>query len=123
MEAEVRKLLAEITTTPDAEREYDLRHPDCVIDIPQSEERFDRKGMREMQRKFPGGPPDMRLERLTGEGDVWVAELVSDYGEERGGTVNVCLILEFADRMIVRETRYYAEPFDPPEERRQWRLG
>jgi SnoaL-like domain len=122
-EAEVRKLLAEMTTTPDAEREYDLRHPDCVIDIPQSEERFDREGMREMQREFPGGPPDMRLERLAGEGDVWVAELVSDYGEERGGTVNVCLILELADGMIVRETRYYAEPFDPPEERRQWRLG
>jgi hypothetical protein len=122
-EDEVRELLTEITTAPDAEREYRLRHPDCVIDIPQSGERFDREGMREMQRSFPGGPPEMRLERLAGEGDVWAAELVSDYGEDRAGIVNVCLILEFADGKIVRETRYYANPFDPPEERRQWHLG
>ena len=122
-EDDVRRLLAEITTDPDAEREYELRHPDCVIDIPQSGERFDREGMREVQRNFPGGAPDMRLERLAGEGDVWVAELVSDYGDRPGGGVfNVCLILEFKDDRIGRETRYYAEPFEPPEARAQWRL-
>jgi hypothetical protein len=125
-EEEVRELLAQITTDPDAEREYALRHPDCLIDIPQSGERFDREGMLRMQRTFPGGPPAMRLERLAGQGDVWVAELVSDYGdryEESAGVFNVCLILEFADDKIIRETRYYAEPFEPPEARRQWRLG
>jgi hypothetical protein len=121
-EDEVREVVAEITTDPDAEREYEFRHPDCVIDIPQSAERFDRDGMREMQRNFPGGPPEMRLGRLAGEGDVWVAELVSDYGDERGGVFNVCLILEFADRLIKRETRYYAEPFEAPEGRAQWTL-
>jgi hypothetical protein len=124
-EREVRALLAEITTDPDAEREYELRHPDCLIDIPQSGERFDRQGMREMQRNFPGGPPAMRLERLAGEGDVWVAELVSDYGdryEDSAGIFNVCLILEFAGGKIIRETRYYAEPFEPPEARSEWVL-
>ena len=119
-EEEVRRVLAEFTTDPDAEREYELRHQDCVIDIPQSAERFDRDGMREMQRAFPGGPPAMQLDRLAGEGDVWVAELTSDYGEERGGIFKVCVILEFADGKIIRETRYYAEPFDAPEERKQW---
>jgi hypothetical protein len=123
-ENEVRRLLAEMTTDPDPEREYELRHPDCLIDIPQSGERFDRDGMREVQRNFPGGAPEMDLARLTGEGDVWVAELVSDYGDrERGGVFNVCLILQFADGLIRRETRYYAEPFEPPEQRRQWALG
>ena len=117
----MRQVLAEFTTAPDAEREYELRHPDCVIDIPQSGERFDRDGMRELQRNFPGGPPSMQVDRLAGEGDVWVAELTSDYGTDRGGTYKVCLILEFADRRIVRETRYYAEPFEPPEAREQWR--
>ena len=122
-EEEVRALLAEITTDPDPEHEYELRHADCLIDIPQSRERFDREGMREVQRNFPGGPPEMKLARLAGEGDVWVAELVSDYGDRPGGGVfNVCLILEFKDGKIVRETRYYAEPFDAPEQREQWRL-
>ena len=122
-EGEVRRLLSEITSDPDAEHEYELRHPDCLIDIPQSGERFDREGMREMQRNFPGGPPEMRLKRLAGEGDVWVAELESDYGEERGGTFNVCLILELSDGKIKRETRYYAEPFEAPEGRAQWTLS
>jgi hypothetical protein len=121
-EDEVRRLLAEITSDPDAEHEYELRHPDCLIDIPQSGERFDREGMREMQRNFPGGPPEMNLKRLAGEGGVWVAELESEYGEERGGAFNVCVILEFKDGKIARETRYYAEPFEAPEQRAQWTL-
>jgi ketosteroid isomerase-like protein len=65
----------------------------------------------------------MNLKRLAGEGDVWVAELVSDYGDRPGGGVfNVCVILEFADGKIARETRYYAEPFEAPEARSKWRL-
>jgi SnoaL-like domain len=121
-EEEVRRLLAEITAEPDPEHEYELRHPDCLVDIPQSGERFDREGLREMQRNFPGGPPEMNLVRLAGEGDAWVAECESDYGEDRGGTFNVCLILEFEDGKIKRETRYYAEPFEPPEQRARWAL-
>jgi hypothetical protein len=119
---EVRRLLGEITSAPEPEREYEIRHPDCLIDIPQSAERFNRDGMLEMQRSFPGGPPEMNLKRLAGEGDVWVAELESDYGEERGGIFNVCLILEFEDGKIKRETRYYAEPFEAPGQRAQWTL-
>jgi hypothetical protein len=122
-EDEVRKLIVEITTDPNPEREYELRHPDCLIDIPQSGERFDREGMREMQRNFPGGPPAMNLARLAGEGDVWVAELVSDYGDRPGGGIfNVCLIIEFDGGKVSRETRYYAEPFEAPEGRAHWRL-
>jgi hypothetical protein len=119
-EDQVRQVLAGYTIAPDAEREYELRHPDCVIDIPQSGERFDRDGMREVQRAFPGGPPEMQLDRLAGEGGVWVAELTFDYGEDRGGIYKVCLILEFAEDKITRETRYYAAPFDPPEQRQRW---
>jgi hypothetical protein len=121
-EAEVRDLITAITTDPEPEGEYELRHPACLIDFPQSGERFDRDGMRELQRNFPGGPPEMNLKRLAGEGNVWVAELESDYGEERGGVFGVCLILEFEDSKIRRETRYYAEPFEAPEGRAQWRL-
>jgi hypothetical protein len=50
------------------------------------------------------------------------AELSSDYGEERGGVFKVCLILEFEDGLVSRETRYYAESFEAPEARAQWRL-
>ena len=122
-EDEVRKVVAEMTTNPDPEREYDLRHPDCVIDIRSRESgrpRRDAGGAAQL----PGRGSDADLARLAGEGDVWVAELVSDYGDRPGdGVFNVCVIIEFTDGQISRETRYYAEPFDAPEERARWRLA
>jgi hypothetical protein len=57
-----------------------------LIDIPQSGGRFDRDGMRELQRSFPGGPPNMSLKRLAGEGNVWVAELESDSARTAAGS-------------------------------------
>jgi hypothetical protein len=39
-----------------------------------------------------------------------------------GGVGNVCVILGFKDGKIARETRYYAEPFEAPVGRAQWRL-
>jgi hypothetical protein len=85
--------------------------------MPQSVERFaSREALREMQRAFPD-PPEISLRRLVGEGDVWVAEATSDYSGQRFYTV---LILEMRADLILRETRYYAEPFEAPEWRANW---
>lgn len=53
----------------------------------------------------------MRLCRLTGKDDLWVAEIVSDYGDRVYGTV---IIWELRDDKVWRETRYYAEPVEAP---------
>lgn len=49
-----------------------------------------------------------------------VVEGVNDYGD--GDTWHVVLVLELADdgRML-RDTRYYAKPFDPPDWRARFR--
>jgi hypothetical protein len=107
-------------TGGDPELEYEDRHPDCVIEIPQSGEVFDRDGVLGMQREFPGGAPRMKLVRLTGHGDEWTLEARFDYGPERGGVFHNVMTLEFKDGKIIRETRYYAEPFPPPENRAKW---
>jgi hypothetical protein len=107
----------------DPELEYEDRHPDCVIEIPQSGEVFDRDGVLGMQREFPGGAPKMRLERLTGHGDEWTLEATFDYGEERGGVFCNVMTLGFKDGKIIRETRYYAEPFEAPANRAKWTKG
>jgi hypothetical protein len=109
-------MLEEMFERMDPEFEYETRHPDCVIEIPQSGERFDTEGMREMQRAFPN-PPEIRLRRLSGEGDIWVAEAESDYS---GQIFHVAMIVEFEGDKIIRETRYYAEPFEPPKWRAKW---
>jgi hypothetical protein len=44
-------------------------------------------------------------------------EAISDY---QGTIFHVTNIVEFVDGRIVRETRYYAEPFEAPAWRAEW---
>ncbi|TXL62095.1 nuclear transport factor 2 family protein [Aeromicrobium terrae] len=100
------------------EQEYEARSPDYVMEMPQSGERIvGRDAMRAMQEAFPN-PPAATVRRIVGSGDVFVMEATSEY--PGAGTFHVADIVEFADGKIVRETRYYAEPFDPPEWRAEW---
>src|ERR687894_2762151 len=63
-----------------AEDEYRVRHPDYVMEMPQSGERIrGREAMREMQEAFPT-PPTITVRRVVGAGHVWVLEGVNDYG-------------------------------------------
>ena len=122
-EAENRKILEGMFGVDGAlllspEQEYEARSPDYVMEMPQSGERIvGRDAMRAMQEAFPN-PPDAKVRRIVGSGDLFVMEAVSDY--PGGGVFHVANVVEFADGKIVRETRYYAEPFDPPEWRAAW---
>ena len=101
-----------------AEEEYLVRHPDYVMEMPQSQERVrGRDAMRSMQEAFPV-PPRLTLRRVLGSGHLWVIEGVNDYD---GDMWNVALIWELDDQgLIVRDTRYYAQRSEPPEWRSQW---
>jgi hypothetical protein len=102
----------------DAAAEYELRHEDYIMEMPQSGERIrGRDNMRAMQEAYPN-PPDAVLRRIVGSGDVWVVEATSNYGG--GGTYLVADIFEFRDGKIAKETRYYAQPFEAPEWRARW---
>jgi hypothetical protein len=101
----------------DAAREYEWRREDVVIDMPQSNERIrGRDNLKAMQDAYPG-PPQFTLRRLTGSGDLCIVEGSGDYGGRIYHGVN---ILELQDGKIVRETRYYGEPFEAPAWRAQW---
>jgi SnoaL-like domain len=117
-EQEVRELFFERLEHLSPEAEYELRHPDYVMEMPQSGERIrGRDTMRAFQEAYPN-PPTIQPRRVVGSGDVWVVEGRSDYG---GGQIfHVSMIVEFRDGKIWRDTRYYAEPFAPPEWRAQW---
>ncbi len=101
-----------------AEQEYLVRHPDYVMELPQSNERIrGRDAMRSMQETFPI-PPKVTLRRVVGSGQVWVIEGVNGYD---GDVWNVALIFELDDQgLIVRDTRYYGQRSEPPEWRSQW---
>lgn len=103
-----------------ASDEFGLRHQDHVMEIPQSGERNrGRDKMRAMQESFPGPPPTITINRVTGANRSWLIEGVNDYGE--GDVWHVVLVMEFAsDGLMLRDTWYYAKDFDPPGWRAQF---
>jgi ketosteroid isomerase-like protein len=117
-EQEVRELFFEQLQHLSPEAEYKLRHPDYVMEMPQSGERIrGRENMRAFQEAYPN-PPTITPRRVVGSGDVWVVEGRSDYGD--GHVFNVAMVVEFRDGKIWKDTRYYAEPFAPPAWRSSW---
>jgi len=101
----------------DAEAEYEQRHDDYLMEMPQSGERIrGRDKMRAFQENYPT-PPRIDVRKIREAGDLIVVEAVNDY---EGDVFHAVLIVEFRDGKIVRDTRYYAKPFDPPEWRAPW---
>ncbi len=116
-EQEARRFLTELLPRLSPEDEYEIRHEDYVMEMPQSGERIrGRQKMREFQEAYPN-PPSMRLRRVIVRKGLWVVEILSDYG---GRAYNVVLIIELREGKMYRDTRYYAEPFEAPEWRARW---
>ena len=116
------RFLTELLPKLSPEEEYELRHEDYVMEMPQSGERIrGREKMRAFQEAYPN-PPSMRVRRVLVRAGLWVVELVSNYG---GRIYDPVLIIELKDGKMWRDTRYYAEPFEAPEWRAQWveRMG
>ncbi len=115
------RFLTELLPKLSPEEEYELRHEDYVMEMPQSGERIrGRENMRAFQQSFAvhSAPPSIRIHWVLVRDGLWVAEGVNDYG---GGRVSdVVAIFELKDGKIWRDTRYYAEPFEAPEWRAQW---
>jgi acetyl-CoA acetyltransferase len=101
-----------------ASDEFDLRHEGYVMEMPQSGERITgRDRMRAMQESFPS-PPSITINRVTGAGRTWFIEAVNDYGG--GDTWHVLVVMELGpDGRMLRDTRYYAKDFEPPD----WRAA
>jgi hypothetical protein len=90
---------------------------DFVQEWPQSGEVIRGKAnAMEINRNYPG-MPSMKMRGVRGAGDVWVAEVTLDYGQ---GPVHGVSIFEFRDGQVVKETDYFADPFEAPEWRSQW---
>jgi SnoaL-like domain len=117
-EQQAQRFLAELFSRLSPDEEYELRHEDYVMEMPQSGERIrGRENMRAFQEAYPD-PPSIRLRRVLVRDGLWVAEGFNDYG---GGQVfAIVAIIELRDGKMWRDTRYYAEPFEAPEWRARW---
>lgn len=113
------------------------RHPDYVLDWPQSGERIrGSSNARAIDENIPGGLPELgdvhvvgsedrwvttpayTIQRVVGSGDTWWLDGRVRYAD--GSTWFIVAILELRDGLIHRETNYFAEPFEAPEWRARW---
>ena len=101
----------------DFETEHALYHEDAVLEYPQSRERI--RGRRNIQitRTLQPNKKRFLIHRIRGGGDLWITEYVLTYDERPSYTVSV---MEFSDGKIVRETQYFADPFEAAASRSQW---
>ena len=116
-EQEASRFLTELLSRLSPEEEYNARHEDYVMEMPQSGERFrGRERMREFQEAYSDNatpPSSIRLRRVLVKEGLWVVEAVADYG---GGQVfGVVMISELRDGKMWRDRWYFVEPFEAPE--------
>ena len=73
-EREVSRFLTELITKMSPEEEYEIRHENYVMQMPQSGERIrSLQNMRAFQEAYPN-PPSIRLRRVIVRENLWVAE-------------------------------------------------
>jgi hypothetical protein len=95
----------------------DFYDDNAVQEWPQSGERIVGKAnIMAINENYPG-LPKASIRRVTGSGDLWVSEVTLDYGGDRYEAVN---IFEIKDGKILKETDYFAAPFEAPQWRAQW---
>ena len=112
-----QRFLTELFSNLSAEQEYELRHQDYVMEMPQSGEAIrGREKMREFQEAYPT-PPSIQLRRVLVREGLWVVEGVIDYGD--GRVFDVVVISELRDGKMWRDRWYFAEPFEAPKWRAQ----
>ncbi|CCE07624.1 conserved hypothetical protein [Bradyrhizobium sp. STM 3843] len=98
----------------DFEVEHEIYHADAVLDYPQSGERI--RGRRNIQesRTIQPNKKHFKVRRMIGNGDLWITEFVLTYDGRPSYTVS---IMEFRDGLVVHETQYFADPFEPAPSR------
>jgi hypothetical protein len=121
-EEQARQFLTQLYSNLSPEEEYNVRHQDYVMEMPQSGERFrGRENMRAFQRARgnQANPPRyLQLRWVLVKEGLWVVEAVIDYDD--GRVFDVVLILELRDGKMWRDHWYFAELFEAPEWRSQW---
>src|SRR4029453_6023032 len=95
----------------------DLYAEDAVEEWPQSGERIrGRENIMAIKSNTPGFPK-LAPRRTLATGDIVVSEIVLDYD---GQIYNGISVFELKDDKIVKQTDYFAAPFDAPGWRAQW---
>ncbi|OBH46943.1 nuclear transport factor 2 family protein [Mycobacterium mantenii] len=103
--------------TNDFATEHEIYRVDAVLEYPQSGERIRGRANIQASRAAQPNAKRFNVRRMLGGGDLWISELVLTYDGQPFYTVSV---MEFEGGEVVRETQYFADPFEPGPSRAQW---
>jgi hypothetical protein len=102
----------------DLDAEHSIYHENAICDYPQSGERIlGRRNLQALRGHHPGKPAGFNVRRIVGAGDLWITEYTIMYQGRLAFTVS---IMEFEGEKVIRETQYFADPFEAPAWRAQW---
>jgi len=90
--------------------EHEIYRDDAVLHYPQSGERIRGRDKIQESRTVQPSKKRFTVQRIIGERDLWVTELVLTYDGMPSYTVS---IMEFSDGKVAHETQYFGEPFKP----------
>ena len=101
----------------DVAAEHEIYADAAILEYPQSRERL--RGRHNIQAARQAQPDKKRfaVRCIRGSGDLWISELVLTYCDR---PFHVVSIMAFEGGRVVRETQYFAEPFEPGASRAQW---
>jgi hypothetical protein len=121
-ERDARMFLTELLSNLSPEEEYNVRHEDYVMEMPQSGERIrGRERMREFQESYSSNatpPVGLRVRRVLVRDGLWIVE--GNIGYDDGQVFDVVLILELRDGKMWHDRWYFAKSFEAPKWRARW---
>jgi hypothetical protein len=102
----------------DLDVEHDIYDDNAICDYPQSGERIiGRSNLQALRSHHPDKPSGFNVQRIQGEGDLWITEYTIDY---KGRVTCVVGVMEFRTGKVIHETQYFSDPFEAPGWRSQW---
>jgi hypothetical protein len=101
----------------DFDTEHQIYRADAVLEYPQSGERIRGRANIQASRAAQPNAKRFTVRRILGGGDLWISELVLTYDGQPSYVVSV---MEFQGGEVVRETQYFAAPFEPGPSRAQF---
>lgn len=90
---------------------------DAVLEFPQGRERIRGKANILAFRSAYPASLEFEIRRTIGSGNLWVNEYTIRYDGKPSHAVG---IMEFSNGLVIRETLYVGDPWEPPEWRAQW---
>ncbi|MFP3546929.1 nuclear transport factor 2 family protein [Rhizobium sp. SIMBA_035] len=94
--------------------EHEIYDEDAILDYPQSGERILGRSNIQSSRAAQSNQKRFTIQRIIGCGDLWVTEYILSYD---GKPSYVVSIMEFQEGLVVHETQYLSERFEPSPSR------